>query len=148
MAGRSVPGSGDIVQALNDPDPSAGRLSAREETLSWLSTLYEAVDDQDLDAFVEHFAPDATLRFANADPAQGLEEIRHAIGGFFEDLEGLEHRPRNVVERSGAVVFEASVTYDLPDGREVTVPAVTVIERTGRTVDAMRIYVDLAPLHG
>jgi ketosteroid isomerase-like protein len=133
------------MQALRET-PSTGRLAASDAALDWLSTMYEAVDDQDADAFADYFAPDGTLRFGNEPPVEGPEAVREVIGSFFEDLAGLDHRPRNVIERSGAVVFEAAVTYELPDGSTVSVPATTIIERTGETVDAMRIYVDLAPL--
>lgn len=140
--------AGEIMQALSDAENAAGRLAARQDTLEWLSEMYAAVDDRDAQAFADYFAADGTLRFGNEPPVEGPEAVRQVIAAFFEDLAGLEHDPRNVIERSGAVVFEASVTYDLPDGGDVTVPATTVIERTGWTVDAMRIYVDLAPLRG
>lgn len=134
------------MQTLEHRPQDIDRLAADDETLAWLADVYEDVDAQDADAFADRFAPDATLRFANADPARGPEEVRRVIGAFFEDLAGLEHRPRSVLERDGAVVFEAHVTYTLPDGDEVTVPATTVIERPGEAIEAMRIYVDLAPL--
>jgi hypothetical protein len=53
----------------------------------------------------------------------------------------------NVAESNGLTFLEANVEYRRKDGKTVTVPAVTVLERSGDLVKSLRIYVDVAPVY-
>ena len=53
----------------------------------------------------------------------------------------------NVVEGNGLTFLEAKVDYRRKDGRQVTVPVVTVLERKGELVSSLRIYFDVAPVY-
>ena len=44
-------------------------------------------------------------------------------------------------------MLEANVEYLRKDGKSVTVPVVTVLERSGELVKSLRIYLDLAPVY-
>ena len=44
-------------------------------------------------------------------------------------------------------MLETQVDYLRKDGRTVTVPVVTVLEREGRLVRALRIYLDVSPVY-
>ena len=43
--------------------------------------------------------------------------------------------------------LEANVEYLRKDGKTVTIPAVTVLERNGDLVKSLRIYFDVAPVY-
>ena len=68
-------------------------------------------------------------------------------GYFFSTIQGLKHNFINVVEGQGLTVLEAKVDYHRKDGRQVTVPVVTVLERKGELVSSLRIYFDVAPVY-
>ena len=53
----------------------------------------------------------------------------------------------NVAESNGLTFLEANVEYLRKDGRSVTIPAVTVLERNGDLVKSLRIYFDVAPVY-
>ena len=53
----------------------------------------------------------------------------------------------NVAETQGLTFLEAKVDYLRKDGKKVTVPVVTVLERKGELVRSLRIYFDIAPVY-
>ena len=53
----------------------------------------------------------------------------------------------NVVESNGLTFLEAKVDYLRKDGKTVTIPVVTVLERNGDLVKSLRIYFDVAPVY-
>jgi hypothetical protein len=53
----------------------------------------------------------------------------------------------NVAESNGLTFPEANVEYLRKDGKTVTIPAVTVLERNGDLVKSLRIYFDVAPVY-
>jgi hypothetical protein len=113
----------------------------------WFSDLYANVDAMRLDAFVAGLSPDVEVVVGNNPAMKGREAVKQGIGHFWSTIAGLKHHFVNVVEGQGLTVLEAKVDYLRKDGREVTVPAVTVLERNGELVKSMRIYLDVAPVY-
>jgi uncharacterized protein (TIGR02246 family) len=127
-----------------------------EAVLSWARRLYkDAVDRKDAHGFAQAFTDDATLRFGNADAIQGRDAIEAAIAQFFETFATLRHEEKGARLAGDTLILEAVVTYQRHDGREVSVPAVTIFHLAGAAsdeperplADECRIYVDLAPLY-
>ena len=92
-------------------------------------------------------AEKAQLRFGNNEPARGHDQIRGAIGEFWDSIEDLHHEFTGIWEQDDVVVLEASIRYTKLDGEAVYVPVTMSIERDGETVTASRIYGDMAPLY-
>ena len=110
--------------------------------------MFAVVDRLDADGFAAYYAPDAVLRFGNAEPVRGRDAIRQTYAGFFATLRGLRHDPQHYVHQDGTHLMEAHVTYTREDGSLVTVPAMSVFhQREDGLIDSYRIYVDLAPLY-
>ena len=110
--------------------------------------MFAVVDRLDADAFAEYYAPDAVLRWANAEPVHGREAIRRAYAEFFATIEGLRHDMQHFFHQDDTHLAEALVTYTRRDGSLVTVPAMSVFHtREDGLIDSYRIYVDLAPLY-
>jgi hypothetical protein len=110
------------------------------------ATLFDDIDSMEPERFAQHLAPNAVMRFGNADPINGRDAIRDAWGAFCADLGGVRHRLVDTFEKDDRTVVEAQVTYTRKDGLEVTVPVVTIYGAPGELIDDYRIYVDLAPL--
>jgi hypothetical protein len=66
--------------------------------------------------------------------------------GFCETVDGVRHELVETFEKGNATVVEADVTYTLKDGREVTVPVVTIYRASGELIDDYRIFIDVAPV--
>jgi ketosteroid isomerase-like protein len=113
----------------------------------WFSDLYASVDAMRLNEFVAGLTPDVEVVVGNNPAMKGREAVKEGIGHFFSTIQGLKHHFVNVVEGQGLTFLEAKVDYRRKDGREVTVPVVTVLERNGELVKSLRIYFDVAPVY-
>jgi ketosteroid isomerase-like protein len=113
----------------------------------WFSDLYANVDAMRLDEFAAGLTPDVEVVVGNNPPMKGRQAVKEGIGYFFSTIAGLKHHFVNVVEGQGLTFLEAKVDYQRKDGRQVTVPVVTVLERNGELVKSLRIYFDVAPVY-
>ena len=123
-------------------------VSASDETVDWIERQYETVDGMDMDGFLSFIADEAQLRLGNNEPASGHDQIRAAIGEFWDSIEDLRHKFTGTWEQDDIVVLEASIRYAKLDGEAMYIPVMTSIERDGEIITASRIYGDMAPLYG
>jgi ketosteroid isomerase-like protein len=122
--------------------------SASTDPRAYADGMFAVVDRLDADAFAEYYAPDAVLRFGNAEPVHGREAIHRTYADFFATLDGLVHDMQHYFHQDDTHLAEALVTYTRKDGSLVTVPAISVFHvREDGLIDSYRIYVDLAPLY-
>ena len=113
----------------------------------WFADLYASIDAMNLDEFAAGLTEDAEVIVGNNPPMSGRQAAKEGIGGFFSTIAGLKHNITNVVEGHGMTVMEARIDYLRKDGNKVTVPAVTILERSGDRVKSLRIYVDVTPVY-
>jgi ketosteroid isomerase-like protein len=113
----------------------------------WYSDLYANIDAMQLDAFIAGLTPDVEVVVGNNPAMRGRQAVKDGIGHFWSTIGGLKHNVVNVIEDHGLTVLEAKVDYQRMDGRQVTVPVVSVLERTGDLVKSLRIYFDIAPVY-
>ena len=109
--------------------------------------MFEEIDRMDADAWAEHLAPDAVMRFGNADPVHGRDACRDALAAFYGQIHGLSHHMLEQWEQGEATIVEATVTYTRTDAVEVAVPVVTIYRTDGNDQIAdYRVYIDLGPV--
>jgi hypothetical protein len=113
----------------------------------WFSDLYANVDAMRLDAFVAGLTQDVEVVVGNNPAMNGRQAVKEGIGYFWSTIQGLKHNFVNVVEGQGLTFLEVKVDYLRKDGRQVTIPVVTVLERDGELVKSLRIYFDVAPVY-
>ena len=113
----------------------------------WVSEYYDDVDNMRLEPWLARHTDDAVVTFGNNPSAVGKEQIRQAIGGFFSTIGGLKHSFVHTYVEGDTTFLELSIDYTRQDGGVVTVPAVSVLEREGDLVKALRIYIDVAPVY-
>ena len=107
----------------------------------WLRRHYEAVDAARLDDYLADFADDAEIRFGAGPTVRGKADLRAALAAGHA-RHAMRHEFLNVWEDGATTIAEFAVTYDYPDGRVETVPALTVLERADGLVVSMRVYLD------
>ncbi len=112
----------------------------------WVRAIYDDADGLDAAAFAAHFAPDASFTMGNNPPLTGPAEIEAGLKGFFGLIAGMRHDFTHRWTAGPVEVMEAAVTYTRADGSTVTVPGMSVTERDGDRIAAMRAYIDIAPL--
>ena len=110
----------------------------------WVHEMYAQVDAKRVDDYIKLFAPDAQLRFASGPTVNGAEAIAATLKRADEGHE-MSHTLLNCWEADGTTVLEFDVDYRYEDGREVTFPAITVLERAGGAITSMRVYPALIP---
>jgi ketosteroid isomerase-like protein len=109
--------------------------------------MFDEIDRMDADAWAAHLAPEAVMRFGNADPVHGRDACRDALAAFYGQIHGLAHHVLERWEHDGATIVEAIVTYTRTDAAEVSVPVVTIYRTDGRDeIVDYRVYIDLAPV--
>lgn len=113
----------------------------------WVQRYYDDVDHMRMDEFLAWHTPDVRVRFANHPEAAGHEQVRGAIGHFWEAIGGLKHDITHVWEQSdGTAVVEANIDYTRKDEHVVTIPCTTILHRAGEKIDSVRIYMDGTPI--
>ena len=118
------------------------------EAPAWLTAFYAKVDALDTEGVLDGFAPDATMRYGSGEPMPGRDAIRAGLTWLFTHYRTIGHEFRNVWAAGPALLVEATVTYGCADGRDVAVPALTIIEhRDGRIAD-LRVFIDPTPTQG
>lgn len=132
------------------------RIDCSENRLELLKEMYTACDDTRADGYAEYFREDSLFRWGNLDPVEGKEGVASFVGGFFEDIETLDHTFTGIYEADvsdedavvGTLVLEAFVKYTLLDGSETEVPATTALDldASDAVVEA-RVYVDTSPVY-
>jgi hypothetical protein len=110
----------------------------------WVHEMYEQVDGKRVDEYIGLFAPDAQLRFGNGPTVTGAAEIAATLKRADEGHE-MHHTLLNCWEAGGTTVLEFEVDYRYADGREVTFPAITVLDRPDGAITSMRVYPAIIP---
>lgn len=124
----------------------SGTTTAHVDAPAWLVDFYRAVDALDLEGTLAGFAPDASMRYGSMDPMEGREAVRGGLTWLYTYYRGIRHEFRHVWVSGDTVVLEATVTYGHPDGREVSVPVVSILEHRDGIVDDLRIFLDPSPI--
>ena len=112
-----------------------------------VAAIFADIDAFDPDKFVAHLTPDATFRFANADPVTGRAAVKEAVAGFFSSIAGLTHHILNVYEVGDIVIAQIDVEYRRLDGKSVTVPNADILVFDGDLVSDWQIYIDVTPVY-
>jgi len=110
--------------------------------------FFAMVDAMDVATLAPLFAEDGRVVFGNAQALAGLEEIHTGITAFFATIAGLHHEVVNEWYVGDDAIIELTVTYDRKDGRQVTIPCVTIFhtDDAGK-IDDYRVYFDVAPIY-
>lgn len=113
----------------------------------WLQQKYSSVDSTNLEGYASFLADDCVLQFGNNPLEHGKEAILTGISHFWSSIKGLDHSFQNIFGSDHAFAAEANIDYMRLDGRVVTIPCVTVIERNDAGLaTSIRIFIDVAPI--
>lgn len=116
--------------------------------MRWWESYYSDVDTKDIKRVEAWFTDDIILQFGNTPVILGRENAVAALGGFTAGLTSLRHCCGRAVESGDEMFMDAEVTYTLPNGKCVTIPAATYKKRRGEKICELRVYADFSPLYG
>lgn len=119
-------------------------------TDSQVRDFFALIDSRDADGFANAFASEGQLNSGNAPPTMGREAIRQGAVEFFATINALRHEITGIWRGSDGlfevICVEATVTYDLKDGRTVSMPCNSTMRMKGGMIHNYRIIIDLAPM--
>jgi uncharacterized protein (TIGR02246 family) len=107
-----------------------------------------AVDTGQAERFGAWFAEDATYRFGNGDVLVGRDAVVAATAGAATSLPWVRHEIVQVAELGDQLFCRFVISTAAPDGTEVAMPCVTVIELAQNAVVDYRVHIDLTPAFG
>jgi hypothetical protein len=110
-------------------------------------SVFALVDKQDVQGIGALLAPRARFAIGNREPANGRDEIVATQGIFFTLVQGLRHDLLREWAVDDTTIAETNVTYTRLDGKDVTVPAVSIwtVDEADLITD-FRVFVDQSPL--
>lgn len=114
----------------------------------WIAAYFAEVDRMDPDGLLQWYAEDGAFRFASQPRVTGKPAIRQVLTAFYGSIRAMRHQKTGVWVDTAAQsgVWEAEVAFTMPDGREVAVPAVSVLRLTDGLVHDFRFVMDASPL--
>jgi hypothetical protein len=115
--------------------------------MQWWDEYYRDVDGGQIERFSKWYAEDIVSRFGNMPVTRSKQELIASLTQFFQNFSGLSHVWNPIVCNGEMAVGEGVCTYALRDGRKISIPVVTVIERRADgLIHRSSVYFDAAPL--
>jgi ketosteroid isomerase-like protein len=109
--------------------------------------MFADIERMDVHAWASYLAPDVVMRVGNADPVHGRDGCRDALSALCARISGLRHELVEQWEHGQATIVEANVTCTRIDGRQVTLPVVTIYRTDANDlISDYRVYTDAAPV--
>ncbi len=119
-------------------------MKARPDTIDWLRSYYEAVDQlrfEDVAAFLHE---DCENQYPMGVVVAGRERILRGMRAALEALAGTAHELKAAWEEDGELIFELQVTYRRRDGQTIARPGVGIFTMEGGKIRRQRLFVDSA----
>lgn len=114
----------------------------RSNIESWAGQLLKVIDNQDAKRFSEYFTEDGLFVFGSFPEARGRGAISGFVEYFFSSLKSLNHELLQVNQAGGLTYIHFNVTYELKDGRKITIPGLETLNFDGDLVEKYIIYMD------
>jgi len=114
---------------------------------SFVSKLYQAVDQRDLNGLGAFLAPDVDFKFGNLEAVNGKENVLEANKGFFQSIKDMSHDIDNVWGEGTEIICNGTVNYKRLDGTPFSAVFATVLTVQDGLIQDYRIYADVSGLY-
>ena len=111
-------------------------------TPKWVNELFEAVDEGDVDRFVQFMTEDVQFRAGSNEPLRGRRAVREDIAGLLSSIQGMRHKLSNTLVHDDIVVAHGTVTYTRHDESTLTVPFADIWTMDGGKIKEYLIFID------
>lgn len=113
---------------------------------AWLERLFAVVDSKNAAEFAEYFVEEGRFVYGSRTLVEGKQAIRDYVAGFFASLVGIHHTVFDAWLIDDRIFVELEVTYELKDGRRLTLPAFDLFKMEGELIKDYLIYLDPTPV--
>lgn len=115
---------------------------------AWIAAYFAEVDRMDPEGLVAWYADDGRFRFGNSEPVTGKAAIAETLRAFYGSITSMSHAKTGCWVSADSGVWEAEVTFGLPDGRRATIPAVSILRLKNGQVHDFRMVMDASAVVG
>jgi len=112
-----------------------------------VQNLFTAIDSKNADDFVSYLTEDASFAMGDAEPVVGKENIREAVGGFFQSIKSLSHEVGDVLETDNKVITPGVVTYTRHDDSKLSVKYCNIFTFVEGKIKGYDVFVDISKLY-
>lgn len=112
-----------------------------------VQNLFTAIDAKNTDDFVSYLTDDASFAMGDAEPVAGKENIREAVGGFFQSIKSLSHEVGDVLETGNKVITPGQVTYKRHDDSTLSVKYCNIFTFVDDKIKGYDVFVDISKLY-
>jgi hypothetical protein len=117
------------------------------EDFDWLKNSYLQSDSFNLDGFASILADNVSFQMGNNPVVTSKYEILKNVAGFWSSINSMNHNFINVFSVEKTIILEAHIDYGKKDGKTITIPCITVIERNDHGLaTSNRVFIDMSPL--
>ena len=113
----------------------------------WFKKLFQAIDNQNSEAFLAFLSENVFFQFGNAKPVRGKMAVGDSVNGFFESIKGLQHNLTEILVISDTVICHGTVTYTRHDSSILSVPFANIFKVDADLIKDYIIYVDISELY-
>ncbi|MBT8442721.1 MAG: nuclear transport factor 2 family protein [Gammaproteobacteria bacterium] len=116
--------------------------------MDWIKDMFAALDAEGVPGLFPYLHDDVLFRFGSFPPGHGRETFDETWRAISTDIASLSHELLDVWDMGESAVCRGNVTYELKDGRSVTVPFVNVFYLRDGKIAEYLIYVDASAVFG
>lgn len=117
------------------------------EDFEWLKQSYLMADSFNLSGYSSILSEKVTFQMGNSPVASNKEEILKNVSNFWASIHSMNHNFINAFSVDNTIILEAHIDYEKQDGRKVTLPCVTIIERDEKGLaTSNRVFIDMNAL--
>ena len=111
-----------------------------------VAKVFKIADGMDAVAFSELLTTDVKFRFSNNDVWTGREAVVSGLNYLFSKINGLKHDIKGIYVQGEGYAVEAIANYAMKDGKNISLPVVSVLKYRGNGIEDYRIYMDISPV--
>ena len=137
----------DVVTYLKGRLDIHRRIKKMSQKPSFSLKILEALDNRDLDTFMQHLTEDVEFRFGSDLPVKGYKGVKNSISLFLGDLKKINHSVESEWEVDSTLIVKGMANYHNINGRNVCIPFCDIWTlSTEEKIKSYQIYCDPRPM--
>ena len=112
----------------------------------YIRAYFHEVDQMNPVGLLAWYGDEGRFRFANQDAVQGKPAIKAILEAFYGSIRSMRHQEQGVWVNETSGAMEAYVHFTTQDGRDLILPAVSVLRVENGLVQDFRFVMDASPL--
>jgi hypothetical protein len=114
---------------------------------SFVTEVFQSIDQVDSAKFASFITPNGSFRFANNPAVKGNKAIEDYVEGFLQSLKGISHSNLESWTSENTVFVNGNVKYTRHNNTTLDVPFSCTWKMKGHAIDEYLIFVDSSQLY-